>query len=662
MKRPVRFLRFLSLAGPLWVAVFIYDYTLTMPLFLDDGPQLRIVDSLSLAEPWGGTFAYHYYRPAVFSIWKLNALINGFFEPVGLHFLNVIAFGMTGVLLGVITRRLAPSGYAHLAGGLAGLSFVSFPRAYQAVILVGALYHIMVLLCAAAVIWLALKWMDHHGGPAIWLAAMLFGFVGVFSHENGVMIVLLVVIIMMFAHGWRAVFTRHALLLLLPLAALTLAFVYQWATVPRSRLYGEVQNLDDIWWNAGMLWHGLVYPLGALARWLNPNQESTALIIALVVGATIAMSGLLGGRKRAALKLFGVGLVWYALGALPAMLLLEPGYTNGSPRLMLFSIGGASLVWGVSLAALLRDKLPFKLLSVGIMAGSIYVGVVFLGRMENWGGELTDYMRRLEDYSVTQSRSVRDGGMLLVNAPNYIIPHEEDRVFLRGGEGVAFMFFNINYNDQLWINTENYPDLIHAGVYEQTLRYTGASFNAHGDVQDTQRLAEVGRSAKYIYVTHFNADGFTPVYVGAGGLPGDNERDARFGDLVSLLQGEYTYSPQREALTVLLRWQVDLPVPSKPFLHAVCDGAIIAQSDADPWGEIFPFALWFPGEIQTELREIPLPQAWDAERCELLLGVYTLPDVQRLPIALFSAPEARDDDRLPLPYSGENDSIFPYLG
>ncbi|PJF27773.1 MAG: hypothetical protein CUN52_14055, partial [Phototrophicales bacterium] len=96
-----RFMRLLWASSPLLVAVGVYGYVVYLPFFLDDGLLFEIIlrppNSPLSWEIWGGSMTFAYYRPLVFTIWEINQSLmgGGRFDPIGLHWLNLMLYGMT---------------------------------------------------------------------------------------------------------------------------------------------------------------------------------------------------------------------------------------------------------------------------------------------------------------------------------------------------------------------------------------------------------------------------------------------------------------------------------------------------------------------------------------------------------------------------------------
>ena len=162
-----RAIRLLLAALPLLAAVLLYGYIDPAAVLLDDGPNFHLVRHIDGLEQWAGSAAFDYYRPLPFSVWKLGEIALGGHSPAAMHLLNVGCFGLTGVLLGLIARRLVPGTPAHktLAGLIAGLAFVIFPFNYQAVTLVSGLFHPLFALGLALSMRLALRWLTGAAGP-----------------------------------------------------------------------------------------------------------------------------------------------------------------------------------------------------------------------------------------------------------------------------------------------------------------------------------------------------------------------------------------------------------------------------------------------------------------------------------------------------------------
>ena len=69
------------------------------------------------------------------------------------------------------------------------------------------------------------------------------------------------------------------------------------------------------------------------------------------------------------------------------------------------------------------------------------------------------------------------------------------------------------------------------------------------------------------------------------------------------------------------------------FVHLKdAQGSIVAQSDAQPRSGTYPTSLWDAEEIIEDLQSLPLPRDWSSGSYHLVLGMYELRTMQRLPI------------------------------
>jgi hypothetical protein len=122
-------------------------------------------------------------------------------------------------------------------------------------------------------------------------------------------------------------------------------------------------------------------------------------------------------------------------------------------------------------------------------------------------------------------------------------------------------------------------------------------------------------------------------------------REARFGDTIAL-RG-YDLATTAGELRVSLHWQALATPPAdyQVFVHLVDgSGRLVAQHDAPPAG--LPTSLWDAGDEVVDAHVLKLPEGLAPGRYRLVVGLYHLPDGQRLPAA--DASGRAPDDALPL--------------
>lgn len=633
-------------ALPLLLAFAAYGYTLRLPFFLDDGPNLWTAEHLNGLEQWAGTPAFPYYRPVAFSIWKLNDALIGHFDAPSLHWLSVACLGVSGVTLGQIARRLLRGPGRRWLGALAGAGFVLFPFSYQAVTLVSAQFHLLLALGILACVGLALRWLDGAGGALTLALCWLSALVGIFSHENGPLLALLLpgAILVAYRRGDHPPL-RRVLTVVAPVIALSGLYGALWLVVPRdTTVSAELSRAPED--ALGYLLQGLVYPVSALAqRALQPESVRPEAALLLATGViALALAGLIARGQRS-LCLGLLGLVWYGAALAPSALLLAPDYVLGSPRLMLLASAGGMLFWAAIGGALWRGRIG-RAAVVLVSALTLALAASFLAAQRDEHLRMGRYTHAL--MALGETLPIERDGLLLVNAPNYIAPAR--RTFLLGSEGAIFMLDSLSYGQQFWANIGlNHPP-VEAITHAATLRYPSGTYQPHGPYRDGEPLYEELRAAPWIAVTQFEGEAFAPVVVKGRGDPLPVEPLATFeGGAVSLRAAQASTQEDGRALQVRLAWSVEEPGPLKLFVHVWCDDRLVAQSDGYPWGDLYPFAAWQPGETQGERRLIRLPDDVSPACLRVTAGLYDETTLERLPASDPRTGEPFADGAVPLP-------------
>ena len=207
-------------ALPLFLALLLYGYSVTLPFFLDDGPHFQILAQTDGLKHWGDFPPFPFYRPFTFTFWKL---FDGHYEPSLLHLINVLCFGMAGVVLGQVVRRIAPHGKMQ-AALIAGGYFILFPFSYQAVAMVAALFHLTLTLGMLLCLWAALRWLDGRGGWPMLVLCWVAAFCGVFSHENGVLLAPLLIGLLLLLYRPQ----KRLLWVILPVLTIVAVYLVLW--------------------------------------------------------------------------------------------------------------------------------------------------------------------------------------------------------------------------------------------------------------------------------------------------------------------------------------------------------------------------------------------------------------------------------------------------
>jgi hypothetical protein len=106
----------------------------------------------------------------------------------------------------------------------------------------------------------------------------------------------------------------------------------------------------------------------------------------------------------------------------------------------------------------------------------------------------------------------------------------------------------------------------------------------------------------------------------------------RFGDVIQL----WGYELRKEGQSILLtlEWQAlrEMPINYTTFVHLVdSTGAIVSQADSQPRGGSYPTSIWDKGEVVIDAYRLPIEMDTPAGEYSLIMGLYQLETMQRLP-------------------------------
>jgi len=648
--------RLLMGAFPFMLTALCYGYAIRLPLFSDDAPNFHFMRFINGLDQWFGAPSFPYYRPIVFSAWKgLVALLGGHHAPL-LHLVNLLAYGLAVILAGLLVRRLLRSA---LAGWWASVLLALYPFNYQTVLPVGSLFHVALLLGAGAAGLGGLRWLDQGGRGGL---ALAWGgaFLAIFSHENGFLVVGLLLGLAL----WRALEQRRwpwrlGLILLSVPALCAAAYLVLYASLPRMNAdRGLVLSLDPAQ-GYGILLQGFIHPLaGFLRPFVSGQSESWAMLGLFGLGVLGGGLILLGLRRPWWVLAWGAGAAWFVLAVSPSALLLQADYVFGSPRLGTVAALGFAMSWGALLAALLRGPRLARL--IGVLLGSwvlLLCAGFLLARRYDYE-RMADYYQAL--IRLAEDESLAGQPFALVNAPYYVESWEDQRTFLTGAEYASFVWVGLDYDLFLWVNTDNLayvaedsarPD---AFAHAESLRYSAGHFvPIPRFLEGVQAQAQALAAPALIATRFYGPDRFLPVLVKPTTQDAAQSAPlALFGAAAALrLAQAEAHEWGREGLLLRLAWQQDAPQAVKRFVHVLCDGVLLAQDDGYLWNGLYPFSAWGVGEAWVEQVAIALPPGTPAACLTLRVGVYGEQDGQRWP-ARDSQGQALPDDSFSLGLDG----------
>ena len=628
---------------PIFLAVALYGYTIRLPFFWDDVPHFLTAETLDGFNQWGRFPTFPYYRPVIFSVWKFFEVLIGHNDPVTLHLLNVFVFGLGGVFINRLVQYISPPNIKNIAGVFAGVGFVLFPFSYRAVPLVGALFHLLLVLGFVLSFYLALLWIDRR--IPLWGLAVCYlsAFLAVFSHENGVLLTPLFIGLLSIRYRTDLIQSLKAnryriLQVIIPYILISGIYFILWFWILRPQ--GNERSLTESFETAmAVMLQGLIYPFATLIRPFVADDINPMTLIGLVIaicgvafGLTISLS-----RAKSMPFILGYGIIWYVLSILPAALFLPAGYVLGSPRLTALASVGGCIFWAVVLANMIRSSFRYNwyVRSLGVVLTGLFVvvSVSFLNMQRDNFLAMSAYQHELQN--ILSRDDIDLENTILINLPDYIIPNEDDRHFLLGTEGVLFVDPSANYLAQLQINAEgdvNLEQLEIASVLA-LLRNADFGFFPHPPNLDLNRLVNIVADTNHVIITQFTENGFYPFYVGGSASTGFTDDDiiAEFGNNQAYLtNAQMLFNNSDDTIDVITNWVINEPSAIQLFVHVYCDDEFIAQSDSNPLGGTYPFQFWESGEARMDIRRIDLNNNVTEDCLRVFTGLYYQEGVTRL--------------------------------
>jgi len=130
----------------------------------------------------------------------------------------------------------------------------------------------------------------------------------------------------------------------------------------------------------------------------------------------------------------------------------------------------------------------------------------------------------------------------------------------------------------------------------------------------------------------------------------DGLAQAVFAGGISLIEG-HVERVDAQHLRARLVWEAEQPqsVDYTVFVQVLCQGNILGQHDGPPAGGVLPTTLWRAGDRVVDLHEVTLQAPYNPQTERIIVGLYNLATMVRLPVIESSAPAAGDAVPLALP-------------
>lgn len=582
------------------LVVLAYTPAWDLPLFQDDIDHFNWIGGNDIARLWSSS-PFGYYRPLTQTVWKLSEWVAGRFDAGMLHWINLLLHTVNAALVGFLAEAWLPQRAQRWGRWLAAILLALFPFAFQVVLFVGALFHLLVTMLILGTL------LGHHayrarGNRAGLGIALVCSLLAPFAHETGLAAGMLLAaseVLWMRMQGRRPSWP----LLIWAIATPAFGFVI-WSTVAKAGPQTAQPDLNGIMVNLSYALQGLTYPVGTIEKSIL-NAGSVSDLVVLWVGAVLLLIPMSVIAWRAGyLRVFASGLVLWAIVSLPFALTLVPAYVLAAPRLLYVTSIGVALVWTAALLGL-RDTIMIerwprirRVLAFVVLFALVVVSMAFIRARIPFYTLLGDALWALGD--------VIDGehSALVVNFPRLARAH--DRVFPLGSESALFFARHAGLREGLAMNGIDAPDEVQTITFGYLVPELPYSLETMGRAADWPDVAAAIAGVDLVYRSYPADDAIAIRYVGRQMEPSSVTPLINFDQAVKLIDARLSMS-EDNLLVLTLQWQYFGGADSAAvFVHILnASGELIAQSDGAAM-DMLPFWQWPNGKQVEEVRYIAL--------------------------------------------------------
>jgi hypothetical protein len=590
--------KFFLLLIPLLLTAGLYTHGVRLPFFSDDIPTQRYLTQASFEDIWlrmdmNGT----YYRP----------FANLFYKYVPLdaplwHMLMLWTQMFNVALSGALVKSLRLPVRVQFASMLI---VAVFPFSAQAVLWVGAGFHLLLTLLVLLAMIGVLRGLNH---PPWAVVGSVAGFLAPFAHESGILTVLLCLIMVWGVYGWGML--KHWRTLLPISVFIALGAVVYWL-LRANALESSVLGFDTtrLIPNVAFFSQGFSLPLQFVAGLIEGDAVVRAGIASVIMLGFASVVFWRIQRLRLGLALLG----WMAVSLAPAYVLLHPDYVAYGERLMSVAIPAMAIFlalmleivqWRLRLIVLIALCMPMALFGMEYS---------FLHHWQN-----VPYQRLFQELRGLPDANAR---VLFINLPSQIESIHTPLPLTRANSGLLTDWLELR--DFLWLNTElrEFPNTTRVYIPELYPQLDGYRQRVYGTIPlSYTELGNLVQANEVVYRS----------YLVNGQLWLDNlgQRVPSFNPSVvfdnTIGLGDISIQHLAEGrIRVALTW-VKLTETNPnitPFVHLLCDGEQIGQVDGDPIDNVYGFSLWQNDEAWQDIRYAVLDSA-TSECLQVRVGMY----------------------------------------
>jgi hypothetical protein len=626
---PFRF-DLIVVAAIVLLTLLLYAPSLRYPFVWYDADDLLRAVKYPVETLFSGVPNYQYYRPLIFTFWKLILNTWGADSAPIFHVYLIGGHLLNAVLLYALTRALTRS---RSIAAVAALLFTVYPFSYQAVTWIIAHQPPSLAFVLAG---LLVYTKARSGQPTtlrrsmtLNLLALVLLIIAMLLHESAYVSAGLIILI----EAYLLLTKRVAKISLWPLAyiAVTGAMYLLYSSTAKS---SPPQATFEVATGLYLL-QGLTYPAAMLlARVCQPAScDPASLLVPASVIFLIVLAVFWKLQRTLLIGLFG--LLWFLGGILPTWAGRDFVYNEYAPRLLYLAGCGAC----IAIAAIIgrgaeTARFNFRrVTAVGLVALILLQSLLFVFRRQGLHDEAFALLTQENDAMFAP----RAGQALFINTIELFT--FKDQEFPLGWFGALVSPWHNRIVTDRHLRPLNADWVIDPAQAQQVQDRSSLKLDFHGQVQSPDQLQTAILSATQVFRVEAPRSDLHLFEIGQveHNVPPPGSVVASWPDELRLISA--TVTSEAGAPVLNLDWFIGGPIDPQVtvFVHVLNDaGQVVAQADGDLVGGYVPLGLWQKNDRIQERRVLSFVET--GEHYRIALGLYNRSTQQRLNPASTDAP------------------------
>ena len=617
------------------ITFLLYAPSLRYPFVWYDADDLLRAVKYPVATLFSGVPNYQYYRPLIFTFWKLILDTWGADSAPIFHAYLIGGHILNSVLLYALTRALTRS---RSIAAVAALLFTVYPFSYQAVTwIIAHQPPSMMFVLAGLLVYTKARNNAKAIGRKMWrwqLLAIVLLVISMLLHESAYVSVGLIILI----EAYLFLMKRVPKISLWPLAYIVVTSVmyFIYSSAAKSSLPQTTFELST-----GLyLLQGLVYPAAMLlARVCQPVGCDPAALLLLASLIFLGVLAVFWRMQRTMLiGLFGVW--WFLGGILPMWAGRDFVYNEYAPRLLYLAGAGAC----IAIAAIVgrgieATRYNFKrIMAFGLVALILIQSTLFVFRRQG----LYDDAFALLTQENNAMFAPRAGQALFINTVELFTFRDQE--FPLGWFGALVSPWHNHIVTDRNLRAQNADWVIEPAQAQHVQEQARLQLEFHGQVLPPAQLQTAIISATQVFRVEAPRNDlqlFQSGQIEHHAAPPDSFA-ARWPGDVRLISA--TIESETGVPVLNLDWFIGSPIDPDVtvFVHVLNEaGQVVAQADGDLVGGYVPIGLWQPNDRVHE-RRILSTGGLASEKYTVAVGLYDRASQQRVTPTQALAPVTDD--------------------